>query len=188
MMIHLLRHGTTTANEQRLYYGSTDLPLSERGVVELKRLRETLPLPTADAYLASGMRRARETLWLLFDETPRRTMEELNEFDYGDFEMKRYDELKNNPAYRRWIDGNDDTPCPNGESHRQFKKRISKGFETIRTMDVESVVVVCHGGVIATLMKMLFPGRMRHFYEWVPDCGRGFAVEIANGSFSYTTI
>ena len=188
MMIHFLRHGTTAANEKRLYYGSTDLPLSQRGVEELKRLREMLPLPAADAHITSGMRRTQETLQLLFNKTPQRTMKELNEYDYGDFEMKCYEELKNDPDYRRWIAGNDDTPCPNGESQNQFVKRITKGLETIEKMDAESVVVVCHGGVIATLMGMLFPGRKQHSYEWVPECGRGFSVEISGGTFSYTTI
>jgi len=188
MTIHFLRHGMTEANEKQLYYGSTDLPLSERGVAALERLRKTLPLPTADVYITSGLRRAKESLQLLYGMTPQQTVGELNEFDFGDFEMKSYEELKNDPAYQRWIAGNNDTPCPNGESQNRFVRRIMTGFETIKMLEAESVVVICHGGVIAALMEILFPGRKRHYYEWVPECGRGFSVEIADGSFSYKPV
>ena len=188
MKIHFLRHGMTTANEKRLYYGATDLPLSERGVEELKRFRKTLMLPTADVYITSGMQRAKESLRLLFGKIPQQTIEELNEYNFGDFEMKSYEELKNDPAYHRWTTGDENTPCPNGESQNQFVKRIIKGLEIIQKMEVENVVAVCHGGVIATLMTLLFPNQKHHYYEWVPECGRGFSVETAGGSYSYTTI
>ena len=38
MTVYLIRHGKTEANEKRLYCGSTDLPLSEKGREELNRL------------------------------------------------------------------------------------------------------------------------------------------------------
>ena len=40
--IILIRHGKTIANEKRLYCGKTDLSLSNSGVVELKKLKESL--------------------------------------------------------------------------------------------------------------------------------------------------
>ena len=36
----LIRHGATAANEKRLYYGATDLSVSENGRKELEKLRE----------------------------------------------------------------------------------------------------------------------------------------------------
>ena len=38
MSIYLIRHGKTEANEKRLYCGSTDLPLSEKGRAELRAM------------------------------------------------------------------------------------------------------------------------------------------------------
>ncbi len=188
MIVHLLRHGMTIANEKRLYYGSTDLPLSEKGVTELERLKSTITLPIADCHITSGLRRAKESLRILFDKTPQKTIEELNEYDFGDFEMKSHDELKDEPAYLHWIAGNDDTPCPNGESKNRFAKRVMQGFEVIKKTQAENIVVVCHGGVIGTLIEHLFPGQKEHYYEWVPECGRGFSVEMDEESFSYRRI
>ena len=182
MTIHFLRHGLTQANEKQLYYGSTDLPLSEQGVGELQRLRETLALPAADCHVTSGLRRAKESLHILFGVTPQQTVAELNEYDFGDFEMKSYEELKHDPAYLRWIAGDDDTLCPGGESRNQFAERVTKGFEIVRNIKADRVLVVCHGGVISTLMEQLFPGQKNHYYEWIPECGRGFTVEISGRS------
>ena len=39
MTIYLIRHGKTEANELHLYCGSTDLPLSQSGREELRRIR-----------------------------------------------------------------------------------------------------------------------------------------------------
>ena len=39
MTVFLIRHGQTIANEQHLYCGSTDLPLSPAGLAELGELR-----------------------------------------------------------------------------------------------------------------------------------------------------
>ena len=36
--VFLIRHGKTEANEKHLYCGSTDIPLSEAGVEELKMM------------------------------------------------------------------------------------------------------------------------------------------------------
>ncbi len=184
----MLRHGLTIANEKRLYYGSTDLPLSEKGIEELKQLKSTLTLPVADYHVTSGLQRAKESLRLLFDKTPKKTVEELNEYDFGDFEMKSHEELKDDPAYLRWIGGNDDTICPNGESKNQFIKRVMQGFEMVKTTNAENIVVVCHGGVVGTLMEQLFPGRRKYYYEWVPECGRGFTVDMSDGTPSYRRI
>lgn len=181
MKIHFLRHGRTEANERGLYYGSTDLPLSERGVVELRELKSTLSFPVADIHVTSGMRRAKESLLILYEKEPIRTISELNEFDFGDFEMKTYAELKDHPDYSRWISGGDEAACPNGESKNLFVERIRRGLEILFALDAENVVVVCHGGVIGAVMEFLFPGLKEHYYAWVPDCGRGYTVEMVEG-------
>lgn len=183
MKIHLIRHGRTAANEQGLYYGSTDLPLSERGVVELYELKKSISFPVADIYVTSGLRRAKESLAVLYDKVPERTVPELNEFDFGDFEMKTYEELRDRPDFRHWISGGDDSSCPNGESKNRFVERILKGWDIVRRLDAESVVVLCHGGVIGAVMEALFPGKKEHYYAWVPDCGQGYSLDTLTNTY-----
>ncbi|MDR2438797.1 MAG: phosphoglycerate mutase family protein [Planctomycetaceae bacterium] len=185
MIIHLLRHGKTAANEQRLYCGSSDQPLSCGGIEQLKQLKTETQFPIAEQYVTSGLRRTIETLKILYDKEPDSIIKELNEYNFGDFEMKNYDELKDNPDYRLWISGNEMIPCPNGESRKNFRKRICYGFELIREMNTDSVFVVCHGGVIASLMDMLFNGQKKSYDEWLPHNGQGYTIEISCAATTY---
>ena len=67
-MIFLIRHGITRGNQERLYYGSTDLELAPEGIRELKQLRYDVPEDCR--FFTSGMRRTEQTLSLLFGEVP----------------------------------------------------------------------------------------------------------------------
>ena len=178
MKIHFLRHGVTIANEQMFYYGATDIPVCPRGVDELKRLKRETVLPDADFYATSGLYRTKQTLFLLYDKEPMLEIPELNEFNFGDFEMKNYDQLRDDPEFIRWISDGDDAKCPNGESNNQFVSRVKRGLEIVTNIKAESIVVVSHGGVIASLMEVLFPKVRGNYYDWVPDCGRGYTVDF----------
>lgn len=181
MNIHFIRHGRTEANERGLYYGSTDLPLTERGVEELKKLKMTVEYPIAEIHLASDLRRTHETLHILYGKEPERTIVEFNEFDFGDFEMKTYEELRSDPDFIHWVSSGDDAACPGGESQNRFVERILRGFDILQHLGKRDVVLVCHGGVIGTLMDLLFPSEKDHYYAWVPDCGLGYTVELSAG-------
>ena len=180
MIIHLLRHGMTEANERRLYCGSTDMPLSRRGLAELLLLKKEGIYPTCKKYVTGTLMRAIETLDVLYGQSPDLTMAEFNEYDFGAFEMKSHDELATNPDYLRWIQGDENVFCPRGESKKTFADRISSGFTRLCRLETESVLLVCHGGVIASLMEMLFPNQKRHYFEWLPLHGRGYTIDKAD--------
>lgn len=187
MRLNIIRHGMTEANERHLYCGFTDIPLSKLGRQSLTRLKETIIYPTADLYITSGLIRASETLSILYDREPDVVMEEFKEFNFGDFEMKSYDELKDKAEYQHWInDGS--VRCPNGESRDIFENRVMAGLNKLSVMieaklqsDTwhESAVVVCHGGVIALIMERLFPDQ-KNFHDWQPDFGRGYTLNISS--------
>jgi alpha-ribazole phosphatase len=174
----------TNANEKRLYCGFADQPLSHKGMEQLRQLKTEISFPKAERYVTSGLKRAVETLRILYDKTPDAVIEELNEYNFGDFEMKNHDELKENPDYLRWIEGGEDVSCPNGESRKKFRERIGHGFRLVREMNVDRILVVCHGGVIASLMNTLFANRKNCYDEWLPQNGRGYSIEISGSAMS----
>ena len=45
MIIYLVRHGKTYCNENKLYCGISDVPLSEEGKKELEEKRKSVSLP-----------------------------------------------------------------------------------------------------------------------------------------------
>ena len=176
MKIHLIRHGKTIANEKKLYCGSTDIPLSYNGILELESLKKEIKYPTGDLLISSGLLRASQTTKIIYKKNPDLLISELNEFNFGLFEMKSYDQLKKNPFYINWIENYEEAECINGESKKIFDNRIHLALKKLTDIKQNNLVVVCHGGVIATIMEIFFPSR-RNFYEWQPACGRGYTLE-----------
>ena len=171
MTVYLIRHGKTQANEQRLYCGSTDLPLSDNGRAELEKLQYELPKVQ---FLTSGMKRTNETLKALFGNVPFVEDSRFREVDFGDFEMRSYAQLKDLPEYQAWISGDNEANVPpNGESGLQMKQRILQAYSQI----TEDTCLIAHGGVIAVIMAHLFPEENKTRYDWQPDNGCGYRIE-----------
>lgn len=179
--IHLIRHGLTDGNTEGRYIGAkTDLPLSARGVSELNMLKDSVSYPEIDALYSSPMLRARQTAAVLYPDFPLKMVDELTEFDFGDFEGKTALQLENNPQFRDWASGKSDS-VPNGESTRDFIKRVCLGLNLIvRDMmqnGTNDAAVIMHGGAIMMLLSATAVPR-RQSVEWATDNGRGFTLLI----------
>lgn len=180
--LYLLRHSLTQANEQRLYCGRTDLPLSPSGRTLATQMRQERMLPECSIYITSGMRRATETLTLLTGHPATHTIPSLAEMDFGLYEMHSYEQLRRQEDYLRWIeDVSGDVACPQGESRNAFLRRVMAGGSTLLNLSADSALAVCHGGVIANLMQAWFPAAQKNFYEWQPAACRGYCIEIESG-------
>ena len=171
MIIYLIRHGKTEANEKHLYCGSTDLPLSDAGRAELQEIHYDIKNVR---FLTSGMKRTNETLQILFGDVPYETDPRFREVDFGIFEMHSYEELKDTPEYQTWLTGDNEANIPpQGESGAQMKMRILQALSEIQ----EDTCIITHGGVIAAIMAHLFPEEGKNRYEWQPKPGRGWAID-----------
>ncbi len=182
MTLYLIRHGRTEANIRHLYCGSTDLPLSAEGREALKTLH--YPKPEKARFITSGMRRCVETMDILFAPETVQTCRELREIDFGAFELRGYEELKDDPAYQRWLSGDNEanTP-PGGESGKEMTRRVMGAFRQIVAQG-EDAVIVTHGGVIAAIMGALFPEDGRNRYQWQPAPGHGYGLEVSAGRYT----
>lgn len=152
--IRLIRHEKTRANAQRKYIGWTDEPiLSPAGQYEL-------PLNPPIVF-GSDLIRCRQTAKLYFPNALYKPIEGLRELNFGEFEMKTYEELQHNELYRAWIDDPFNVTPASGESFQAFKKRVLHAFWTIVTEPGEYVFVV-HGGVIRLLLSMFMKTDFAH--------------------------
>lgn len=194
--ICLIRHGITEGNARMLYYGHSDIPLAEKGKAQLRELAQSGIYPDGEGadFYTSGLIRTEETLRLIYGEREHTAIDALREINFGSFEMKSYEQLKELDEYQTWIGDKTGTlPCPGGESLVGFQKRIIGGFGQLRKLhamrelslrhhgnDALSIVV-CHGGTISAIMENLFPGapgEKDNFYRWVPDPGHGYILTI----------
>ncbi|WP_250277450.1 histidine phosphatase family protein [[Clostridium] colinum] len=190
--INLIRHGKTYANEQKLYYGFSDIALSENGIKELYHLKNIIQYEMPSLFITSGLKRTIETLNILFGKVDYIVNENFKEMNFGDFELKSYKQLKNNEDYKKWIENIDENNIPNGETKKEFENRVIKAFEDLfhhcKKQKIKDVVVICHSGVISIIMMYLFKEKSKNFYDWLPSYGRGYTIIFKNKYKNYKNI
>ena len=180
LVLYLLRHGKTMANENKLYCGFTNIPLSNLGKEELLILKEKINYPKANKYFTSGALRANETMNILYGDKDFEEVKGFFEYNFGDFEMKSYEELKSNKEYISWItDESSNFKCPGGESKAEYRNRIKDEFINFieRVKEENSVLLISHGGTIGTILEEFYD-KSKSFYEWQPSYGRGYKLDL----------
>lgn len=197
--IHLIRHGITEGNVKRWFYGSADVPLAEEGVKALEQqvADGIYPRPEVADYYTSGMNRTEHTFRLIYGEQEHQQIPQLREMDFGEYEAKTYHELKDEPGFLEWFKDKSGTiAAPGGESIQTFANRVLGGWEKVigqhrlKELSVRhngktaESVIVCHGGVICSIMESIFSGIKNDFYEWVPDPGHGYTLTMEDGEIT----
>ena len=180
--LYLIRHGITYCNEKNLYCGKSDIDLSENGIHNLREKAKKVKYPNCDFYFTSGAKRANQTLGILCPGNKYSMLEKFFEYDFGDFELKSYEDLKLLKEYIGWVDDEEgNIKCPNGESRYEFRKRIKEGFiELIKHFikeNIKTALGVTHGGSIGMILEMLYDDKKK-FYEWQPKNGEGYELTI----------
>ncbi len=103
------------------------------------------------------------------------------ECDFGDWENKTAEELKDDPKFSEWMAKGQNAAPPNGESSAVFMHRVCVGFETlVKNMmftGTNSAVLVTHGGVIMTILAAYGLPRAK-LTDWMCDPGYGYSIRI----------
>ena len=170
MEILLARHGATAGNLLHRHLGVTDEPLCPEGLAALKAVDET-----ADLVYVTPLQRTQQTAAILFPNARQEVVPGLAEMNFGAFENKNYLELSDNAAYRAWVDGWCEGPCPGGESRREFCARTCAAFAQLVVKALkegrERLVIVAHGGTIMAVGEA-FALPKKGYFDWkVPNGG-----------------
>ena len=112
--LHMIRHGLTEANTDGRYIGVTDVPLSAVGIDWLQSQRKEGFYPAADIVFSSPLARCTETVGIIYPDKEPYLIDELREYNFGEFENKTADELDGTDNYMDWISGKIPSP-PGGE-------------------------------------------------------------------------
>lgn len=179
--IHLIRHGITHANLKGQYVGQTDIPLAPEGKAYLEKMHDEYDYPRASAFLVSPMLRCRETLSILYPEANAIEIPDLRECNFGKFEAKSAEDLKEDPDFIKWVtDGGFGTP-PGGEGGDKFMSRVCGAFEKIvdglLKTGTTSSVIVAHGGTIMSILSN-FGLPKADFYDWLTANGCGYSIRV----------
>lgn len=180
-IIHFIRHGAIDETLSGKYIGTTDVPLSDKGKADLKKLDYEYRYPGTQVVFTSPLKRCVETCKILYPELNPLSITGLSECNFGEWEGKTAESLKSNPDFKKWLAGDNSVKPPRGESNADFTRRICLMFESLveglmKTGTTESVIVT-HGGVIMTLLAVYGLPQAKPF-EWTMDNGFGYSLRV----------
>ncbi|TFK36844.1 histidine phosphatase superfamily [Crucibulum laeve] len=173
--LFVIRHGETEWSQNGRHTGRSDIPLTQRGEEQIKKVGERLVGPglaidpeNLCTVFVSPRQRAHKTYHLLFshvDNPPHHVLsEEVREWDYGEYEGLRSPEIKKlSPNWSIWKDG-----CPGGESAEEMEARVDNVISKVREyhkqykeegINTRDVLIVAHGHLSRVLIArwMNFP-------------------------------
>ena len=129
-IVYLARHGETAWTISGQYTGLTDLPLTERGERNARRLEERLCGLTFAKVFTSPLQRARHTCELAGFGAVAEIEEDLVEWNYGDYEGRHSADVhRERPDWELFRDG-----CPGGESPAEAATRADRVVSRARAI------------------------------------------------------
>jgi broad specificity phosphatase PhoE len=144
--IFLVRHGETEWSKSGKHTGRTDMPLTNKGREQAQALAAMLRSHRFARVLTSPLSRAVETCRLAGFGDIAEIVDDLREWDYGDYEGSTTLEIRAHvPGWSLWKDG-----VPNGESVEQVAQRADHVLEMVRATPGD-VALFSHGHFLRVL-------------------------------------
>src|SRR5499426_3757890 len=127
-VIYVARHGETAWSLSGQHTGTTDLPLTERGERNARRLGERLKGLTFTKVFTSPLQRAARTCELAGFGAMAEIDRDLLEWNYGEYEGRLTADIhKERPDWQLFRDG-----CPGGESPNEVGARADRTVKRAR--------------------------------------------------------
>ena len=159
--LYLVRHGETAWSLSGRHTGRTDIPLTERGEQDARKLAGRLRAVRFSGVFTSPLQRTRRTCELAGLAEVAKIEPDLTEWDYGDYEGQfSLDTRKKRPDWNLFRDG-----CPRGETPAQVSERADRLIARFRTLE-GNIAIFTHaqvGRVLAARWIGLPVGQAQHF-------------------------
>lgn len=159
--VYLARHGETAWSLSGQHTGLTDLPLTERGELNARKLGDRLRGLTFAQVFTSPLQRAFRTCELAGFGADAKVDHDLVEWNYGFYEGRRTAEiLKDHPGWQLFRDG-----CPGGEAPADVGARADRVIARARTI-AGNVLIFSSGHILRVVGARwlgLPPGGGRYF-------------------------
>lgn len=188
----LVRHGATAWTDPvRLYQGGIDVPLSELGRGQARRLGDALrERPPAEIW-HSPLSRARTTAEAIAAATgvPCHGDDRLRELSFGSWEGRSHQQVREEDPEahaRHYTDVLGGTP-PGGEPVAALMERVSRFLEERWGAGDEPIAAVTHEGVIRAAAVLLDLLPLESFYRLLPPPGSALEI-VPNGTGCHLSI
>jgi len=145
-LLYVVRHGATEWSRSGQHTGRTDLPLLPEGEDQARATGSLFSGIDFSLVLCSPLQRAQRTCELagLLDRAV--TDNDLQEWDYGDYEGVTTQTIRETvPGWTVWSG-----TCPNGETIEQVSKRADRVIKRVRN-ESGNAIVFAHGHFLRVL-------------------------------------
>jgi broad specificity phosphatase PhoE len=151
-VVYLARHGETAWSLSGQHTGLTDLPLTERGERNARRLAGRLNRLSFSKVFTSPLQRAVRTCELAGFDGRAEVDRDLLEWNYGEYEGRRTADIHaERPGWQLFRDG-----CPGGESPQQVGARADRVVKRVR--EIHGNVLIFSSGHILRVLSARWLG------------------------------
>ncbi|AKP32325.1 adenosylcobalamin/alpha-ribazole phosphatase [Yersinia aleksiciae] len=187
MRLFLVRHGQTEANLRGVFCGLTDLLLTPQGVEQAGQVAAWLAEVDFTHAVSSQLLRARHTadIVLAGQEINATIDAQLNEMNFGDWEMRHHRDLQREDpaAWAAWVADWQQASPTGGESFPQFLARIEGAVEQLKSVqnNDNNRLLVAHQGVLSLMLARLLTMPAAAMWHFHFEQGAYSVLEIHDG-------
>jgi len=155
--IVMVRHGETDGNSSVRFHGAADVDLSAQGREQMRAAAARLQGEIVDLVVASPLRRAWRSAWIVARGRPVRLEPDFREIHFGRWEGMSAEEIRaSDPVlYEDWQTGKPGFEYPGGEPRAEFRAHVQRGLERLLASPARGALVVAHKGVIRAIVEEL---------------------------------
>ncbi|MDP2043196.1 MAG: histidine phosphatase family protein [Algoriphagus sp.] len=169
--IYLVRHGQTDFNLQGVVQGSgIDAPINTTGQAQANAFFQSYKDVAFDQIYHSALIRTKQSIQQFIDlGIPTRTLSELNEISWGDYEgtpMTPEEGEYYRHMLHQWQQGNLDYAIAGGESPNKVAERMRRGIEIILNGSGENILVCMHGRAMRIFLSLILNYDMRYMDQF----------------------
>ncbi|MDH4127503.1 MAG: alpha-ribazole phosphatase [Spirochaetota bacterium] len=146
----MIRH-TNVIIDKGICYGQSELELTDSFITQAESIKKHLADTNSISIISSPSTRCIKLAEYISDDIVEKD-DRLLEFNFGDWEMKNWDDIPYNDL-NKWMRDYIYTKCPGGESFIDFYNRCKSFFTDLLEKIIKNTIIITHGGVIRTLIS-----------------------------------
>ena len=175
MLLYLARHAQTASSAVDSFNGHSEMPLTEHGKEQARKLGTRLAAVRFAAVYRSPLGRTAETAALVAPQLPAQALPGLIEINYGGWEGLSVEQARalNPGRFKKWLADPSTTAPPGGETAEQVAERALAALEEIRSRHEASeapVLAVSHKATLRILGAALTLAPISKYHtRWPQD-------------------
>lgn len=181
--LYLIRHGHTVGGDEKRYKGSIDVPLSEKGIEQMRRISEFFKGISLSAVYSSPLSRALKSADIIAEPYGLRpvVVSDLRERSFGIWEGMSFNEIKERypEEFEAWAANPLKYSPIEGESTIEVRDRVARVLEDILSNHGnEKIAIVAHGGVNRIILCHVMGIPLENIFRIEQDYGAVNIIEF----------